>query len=159
MKRAVILSLLFCSALFVATGCEKEDQMVSKDSLPKEAKTFLSTYFADYEIVTVTKEFGKFRADGYNVFLKPSGIIEFDRHGSWESVEIDNFIIAEGIISVIPEEIIPDATLAYVKSTFVDNIIVGISKERYGYNIELRNGLEISFNTDGTFRSEIFYDE
>ncbi|MBQ7441272.1 MAG: PepSY-like domain-containing protein [Prevotella sp.] len=44
---------------------------------------------------------------------------------------------------------IPEVIKQYVNENFPESIITKIEKERYGYDIELSNDLELKFNKQG----------
>lgn len=49
----------------------------------------------------------------------------------------------------VPEALVPAAIVQYVKTNFDGTVITKIDKERYGYDIELSNDLELKFNKKG----------
>ena len=51
--------------------------------------------------------------------------------------------------SAVPANLVPANIATYVKSNFPGATIVKIDKERYGYDIELSNDLELKFNKNG----------
>ena len=52
-------------------------------------------------------------------------------------------------VQSLPAAIVPAAIAAYVKATFPNTVITKIDKERYGYEIELSNDIELKFNHAG----------
>ena len=49
----------------------------------------------------------------------------------------------------VPTALIPQPIVAHIQANFPDAMIVKIDKERYGYEVELANGLEMKFNKQG----------
>jgi len=45
--------------------------------------------------------------------------------------------------------LVPAPILAHLQTNFPGAMILKIDKERYGYEIELTNGLEMKFNNQG----------
>ena len=80
----------------------------------------------------------------YEVILNDGTEISFDRDGNWENVEVNN-------TKSVPSTIVPKAIRAYVAKTHPGQRIVGIDKERKGYEIELSNGIDMKFDKAGQF--------
>lgn len=111
--------------------------------LPKAAQTVLANNFkAKVNLVKIDKDFG--RASDYEVILTDGTEIKFDKNGNWENIEI-------GVNDTIPSYFIPKGISSYVRQNQPGQKIVGIDKERSGYDVELANGVEIKFNKDGQF--------
>jgi len=51
----------------------------------------------------------------------------------------------------VPAKLIPNGIAQYVKKTYPQTDIYKIQKKRYGYEIELANGLDLEFNAKGQF--------
>ena len=51
--------------------------------------------------------------------------------------------------AAIPGALVPAVIAEYVQTRFPGQIIVKIDKERYGYEIELGNDLELKFDKSG----------
>ena len=52
-------------------------------------------------------------------------------------------------MNAVPQVLVPEAIAAYVQATFPNNVITKIDKERYGYEIELSNDMDLKFNKKG----------
>ena len=70
--------------------------------------------------------------------------VEFDRSGNWKQVKCKKG-------GAIPEAIIPTRILSYVKEAFPDQLIVKIERSRWGYEVEIQNGLELEFDKNCSF--------
>ncbi len=51
----------------------------------------------------------------------------------------------------VPAFFIPKAIASYVKSNYQNMVITKINKEYHGYEVELNNGLDLSFDNSGRF--------
>ena len=112
--------------------------------LPKAAQTTLSQNFkAHVSVVKIDKDFG--RISDYEVILTDGTEITFDRDGNWENVEVS-------VNGTIPSAFIPSSIADYVRTNMSGQKIVGIEKERTGYDIELANGVDMKFDKNGQFR-------
>ena len=56
-------------------------------------------------------------------------------------------------MTAVPEALVPQAIAQYVASNFPDAVVTKIDKERFGYEIELSNDLELKFNKAGVLLS------
>lgn len=111
--------------------------------LPKAAQTVIAKNFkAKVSVVKIDKDFG--RISEYEAILTDGTEISFDRDGNWENVEVGNN-------SSVPAAFVPEAIRRYVAANQSGQRIVGIDKERHGYDVELSNGVEMKFDKAGTF--------
>ena len=78
----------------------------------------------------------------YDVYLNDGTQLDFDANNQWETIE------SRG--KGVPAVFIPKAIATYVKSNY-QLPIVKIHKEHFGYEIELNNGMELSFDRSGQF--------
>ena len=79
----------------------------------------------------------------YDVYLNDGTELDFDANNQWETIE------SRG--KGVPATFIPKAIATYVKSNYQNMSIVKIHKEHFGYEIELPNGMELSFDPQGRF--------
>ncbi|MBQ4174977.1 MAG: PepSY-like domain-containing protein, partial [Prevotella sp.] len=77
----------------------------------------------------------------YEVMLNDGAKIDFDKRGNWDKVDCETY--------AVPAALIPASIAQYVKTNFPGTIIIKIDKERYGYDIELSNDIELKFNQSG----------
>ena len=111
--------------------------------LPMAAQTTLKNNFkASVSHIKIEKDFGKISE--YDVILTDGSEITFDRNGNWKEIEVKS-------TSSIPTGLIPDAIASYVKTNQKKVKITGIEKNRSGYEVELSNGVEMKFDSNGKF--------
>lgn len=112
-------------------------------ALPLRAQNSISANFrAKVSLVKIESERG--RIDEYEVILTDGTEITFDRDGYWKNVEVNS-------TKSVPSAYIPSAIAAYVRTKHHKARIIGIEKDRDGYDAELDNGLEIKFDRNGRF--------
>lgn len=112
--------------------------------LPTAARTTLQRHFkADVSIIKIDKTLG--RVDDYEVILTDGTEIKFDRNGNWEEIEVARN-------RKIPSGFVPGAIEEYVKRYHDDANIVGVEKERRGYEVTLSNGVDMKFDKNGNFK-------
>ena len=141
MKKILLMLGLILGISAVASA---KDTYAHDDSvLPQAARTTIANNFkAKVSVVKIDKDFG--RISEYEVILTDGTEISFDLNGNWENVETNKS-------KAVPSGFIPKAISDYVAKNQPGTRIVGIDKERNGYEIELSNGVDIKFNKDGQF--------
>lgn len=126
--------------------CAQAKDSYSHDAavLPKAAQTTISQNFnSKVSVVKIDKDFG--RISEYEVVLTDGTEITFDRNGNWDNIEV------AGNKSV-PSAFVPRTIRDYVDKNQSGMRIVGIDKERHGYDVELSNGIDMKFDTAGNFQ-------
>ena len=117
-----ILALLVC-LLTISTGvCADDDRPVRFDQLPAKAQAYVKKYFPQ-EKVALAKMEKDFFDKKYEVIFANSSKY-----------------------STVPEAVIPEAILRYVKATYPDHKVVKIEKEDRGYEAKLANGMKLEFD-------------
>lgn len=139
LKFLPLLLLAVVGLAFTACGDDDDENNISPTELPATAKAFVSTYFPSAKIVSVNKDH-----DEYEVILSDGTTIDFDRNGEWEDVDA-------AIGKTVPTGYYPAAIDTYVAEHHAGTGINEISRERGGYEVELTDGLDIHFDTNGTF--------
>lgn len=139
MKKAFFL---FTAALMVAfTSCDN-DRLIESDRLPEQAQQFIKTHFPDCGVHQAVRDHDE---DGvtYDVYLSCAIQLEFDKSGEWIEVNCAP--------NQVPDAIVPDKILSYVKTNYPDEYIVKIEKERVQYDVRLNNRVELKFDRNGNF--------
>lgn len=137
--------LLMLGLLIGITAAASAKDTYAHDAsvLPEAARTTIANNFkSKVSVVKIDKDFG--RISEYEVTLTDGTEISFDSKGNWENVETNN-------AKSVPAGFIPKAISDYVAKNQPNTRIVGIDKERNGYEVELSNGVDIKFNKDGQF--------
>lgn len=138
------LLLFLALAAGVATMAQARDTYAHDSSvLPEAARTTIANNFkAGVSVVKIDKDFG--RVSEYEVILDDGTEIGFDRNGNWDNVEVHN-------TKTVPSTMVPQGIRDAVAKMQPKQRIVGIDKERRGYDIELSNGVEMKFDLNGNF--------
>ncbi len=141
MKR---IALMLALVVGMAVSMSASDTYAHDASvLPEAARTTIANNFkSTVSLVKIDKDFG--RVSEYEVILNDGTEITFDRNGNWDNVETSN-------AKSVPAAFVPKGVRDYVAKNQPGTHIVGIDKERNGYDIELSNGVEIKFNKAGQF--------
>ncbi|MBQ9560817.1 MAG: PepSY-like domain-containing protein [Prevotella sp.] len=130
---AMALACLFTQSVTVMA----DDTPISPQKLPTIAQQFVKKYFPKNKIVYAEKDL-----TSYEARLDNGAKIEFDKKGNWDNVEYK--------MKGVPATLIPVKIATYVKKKFPNTAITKIDKERYGYEVELANDIELKFNKAGT---------
>jgi len=132
---------LFLTALLclVASGISRaDDTPIPVDQLPASVKEFVKLNFEGRTIIYAEKDW-----NSYECRLDDGSKLEFTKKGEWKKVDCKT--------KAVPEALIPATITAYVNANFAGNLITKIEKERYGYDIELSNDLDLKFGHQGEF--------
>lgn len=111
--------------------------------LPVAAQNMLKKAFkADVSHIKIEKEWG--HISEYDVVMTDGSEITFDSKGNWKDVEVRRN-------GAVPSEFVPVAIQNFVKKDQKNVTITGIEKSRHGYDVELSNGIDMKFDSDGKF--------
>ena len=136
MKQIKIFAMALVCLMMVAVNAMADDRPVPVQSLPAASKQFVAANFPGATIVYAAKDDGK-----YETTLSTGAKVDFTKKGAWDKVDCHTV--------AVPAAIVPAAIAAYVKASFPNTVITKIDKERYGYEIELSNDIELKFNQAG----------
>ena len=137
MKKFAVLTvaLLF---VFALTGRADNDRPIAVDQLPQKAQQFIKQHFPKSK-VALAKEEREFLDLRYEVVFANSVKIEFLKDGEWKEVNCK--------YSAVPAAIIPVKIAEYVTKNYEDVQIVKIDRDKREYEVDLSNGLELTFDT------------
>ena len=131
-----LMMALLC--LMVSAVCRADDTPISPEALPAAAKDFVKKTFPGKTIVYAEKDW-----NSYECRLDDGTKIEFNKKGTWDKVDCHT--------RAIPSSIVPATIQQYVNTHFNGCVITKIDKERYGYDIELSNDIDLKFSYQGAF--------
>lgn len=138
MKKSVLFMLISLFAIQLASAKEVITRDVEK--LPQDAKTFITKHFPG-EKISYLKIDKEFLSTTYDVTFVSGIEIEFMSDGQWKDVDCKR--------GRVPDAIIPERILQYVKTNFGESFITQIEKNRRSYEVELSNGLDLHFDVNG----------
>ncbi|RXE69944.1 hypothetical protein ED328_00800 [Muribaculaceae bacterium Isolate-001 (NCI)] len=144
-KLLMVLAILIGIAGY---GFAKDIYAHDASVLPKAAQSIIAKNFkAKVSVVKMDKDFG--RVTEYEAILADGTEISFDRDGNWDNIEVNKS-------KSVPAALVPKGIRNFVAKQQPGQRIVGIDKERSGYDVELTNGIDLKFNKAGQF---IRYDD
>ncbi len=138
----VFLSVILLCLLSETVRAQK-GQKVNLSDLPQKARSFIQQNFNQEKIRDILKETEDLMDIEYKVWFPDKLKIKFDRKGDWKEVD--------GNRHPIPTRFIPERIMTYIRKSFPNNEVVKIEKDRKSYEVEISNGLELEFDTDGNF--------
>ena len=139
MKARKILLVMCMAFVGIFAAKADNDRMITAEQLPSVSREFIQKYFKDTGISYVKLE-QDFMEKSYEVLLMNGSKIEFDRNGQWEAVDCRR--------NSVPAGIVPAQIENFVKKNHPEQSIVKIERDKRGYEIEFRNGLEIKFDKE-----------
>ena len=139
MKKSVFFLAALACMMMQTVSTFANERIIPAEQLPEAAKTFIQKTFPGQTI-----SYAMIDNDGkkkYEVRLSDGTEVEFDKNGTWDKVDCN--------YTAVPADLVPENIANNVKSSFPDAVIVKIDKERYGYEVELSNDLDLKFNKSG----------
>lgn len=140
MKTQISLSLI--AGLLFSFSAHAQKTTITAAELPAKAQTFLKEHFANENTLAIVKDKETFSTD-YKVRFSNNTEVEFDSKGNWEEID--------GNHNPIPTAAIPAKIASYVKSNYKETSIIKIDKGYWGYEVDLSNGIELEFDSNGKF--------
>lgn len=141
MKKFFALTLVVAFSLLIS-ACS--DRPVAPQQVPQPIHMFVRQYFPGQTITYAEKDL-EITGYKYDVFLTDGTHIDFDTDNVWDKIECN-------MTRTVPTALIPAPLVVNIKASFPDAMILKIDKERYGYDVELANGIELKFNKQGVLQ-------
>lgn len=140
--KKIILALLLIAGIGLSVSA-RDKYSRDPNVLPLAARTALKNNFkGKISVIKIDKDFG--RISDYEVVLTDGSEVKFDNKGNWKEIE-------SSPNSSVPTKMVPQAITDYVKANQRKARIIGIEKDRNGYEVELSNGLDMKFDCRGRF--------
>ena len=138
MMKKILLTAALLFAGITASLADNNERPITLDKLPVAAQTFLKTHFADLTLAYAVED-PKLVGSEYEVIYTDRTEVDFRSNGEWSSVERK--------YEAVPASVVPAQIQEYVaKSNFPNQYIRKIERNKYTWEIELSNGLEIKFD-------------
>ena len=138
MKKIIIAAAALL--LGIVSASADNDRPINVNQLPKASQEFLAEHFSGLQLAFAVED-RKYIGSEYEVVYTDRTEVEFNTEGEWTSVERRYDAVPAGIV---PAEI----------SKYLDSLefargqqIRKISHNRFEWEVELSNGLEIEFDT------------
>lgn len=140
MKKVVLSA--FCALFSIGMFAQ-----ANTNNLPTTAQDFINRHFsqASVEKVDENSNWQIWEDDKYEVMLSNGIELDFDENGN--IIEIDN-----QNNEAIPMEVLPSKVQSYLQANHANAKVVGWEKQKKEQEVELADGTELEFDTDGNFR-------
>lgn len=132
MRKVIMTCLVSMVAMLTVSAAE-----VTLQQLPQKAQKFIKEYFAKDQISKIHSHHHR-HGNTYNVLFTDGSKIKFDNSGQWLKIKLRN--------DSIPVDIIPEYITTYVWDEYPNVMIMSIEQEGEGHEVELSNGMELTFN-------------
>lgn len=139
MKRILrILMIAICCILSCNMAANAgNDKPISVNALPAKAQTLLSQHFNGQKVMLATIESGVV-SRSYDVVLQNGTKLEFDKRGNLTEIDCKQ--------AIVPDQLIPQAIRNYLMDNYPGQSVKKIEMNKNEYEIELVNGLDLTFN-------------
>lgn len=137
--KKMLATMAFALAFGGAAYADK-DTPITLNELPTRAQTLLRNNFKGKKVSFSKKDSDMF-GRSFDVIFTNGDKVEFDKNGNWTSISCRS--------GRVPQELVPASILRHVKNRYSSVHIVEIDREKNKYEVELSNGLELTFNKNG----------
>ena len=137
MMKKILVSAALLFAGITASFAGDRERPITLDKLPAAAQEFLAANFKDLTLAYAVED-PKFIGSEYEVIYTDRTEVDFESNGEWSSVERK--------YAAVPAAIVPVQIADYVKKSFAGESIRKIDRDKYTWEVELSNGLEIKFD-------------
>ena len=138
MKKIIIAAAALL--LGIVSASADNDRPINVNQLPKASQDFLAAHFGNLQLAFAVED-PKYMGSEYEVVYTDRTEVEFNTEGEWTSVERRYEAVPAGIV---PAEITRYLdTLEFAEGQYIRKI----SHNRFEWEVELSNGLEIEFDT------------
>ena len=134
---------MFVAVLAIMPMQADNDKSITREELPQRAQMFLTRHFEFADVLYAKAERGMGVVTSYDVVLEGNVKVEFNRSGDWTSVDCER--------GQVPDSVLPQSILDYVKNRFSKAYVVEIERDRMGYEVKLSNDLDLDFDKNGQF--------
>ena len=137
MMKKILVSAALLFAGITASFAGDRERPITLDKLSAAAQEFLAANFKDLTLAYAVED-PKFIGSEYEVIYTDRTEVDFESNGEWSSVERK--------YAAVPAAIVPVQIADYVKKSFAGESIRKIDRDKYTWEVELSNGLEIKFD-------------
>lgn len=137
MMKKIFVSAALLFAGITASFAGDRERPITLDKLPAAAQEFLAANFKDLTLAYAVED-PKFIGSEYEVIYTDRTEVDFESNGEWSSVERK--------YAAVPAAIVPVQIADYVRKSFAGESIRKIDRDKYTWEVELSNGLEIKFD-------------
>lgn len=131
--------LLIASAILLLPrpASADDDRTIAYGQLPAAARELIAAHFDGLRVSRSSVERTLFGRE-YKVLFSDGTKIEFDKEGAWKEIDCRR--------GFVPQALIPEAIRAAIDADFDGARVRSIERDRREYDVELENGLDLTFD-------------
>ena len=133
----ILMIAICCMMSFNIVANAGNDKPINVNELPAKAQTLLSKHFKGQKVMLATIESGVI-SRSYDVVLRNGTKLELDKKGNLTEIDCKQ--------GIVPDQLIPQAINNYLKENYEGQSVRKIEINRKEYEVELTNGLDLTFN-------------
>ena len=133
----MLMIAICCMVSYNTVANAGNDKPISVKALPAKAQTLLTKHFSNQKVVLATIE-SNVIGKNYDVVLKNGTKLEFDKKGNLTEIDCKQ--------GTVPTQFIPQAIKNYLKANYARQSVKKIEMNKNEYEVELTNGLDLTFN-------------
>lgn len=137
-KLTIAIFTLVTLFSFSATASADNDRPIQVSQFPTLAQQTISKHFNGKQ-VALAKLDNDLLDKSYDIIFTDGCKVEFDSKGNWTEIVCPT--------CGVPAELVPAAITQYVKQHYASKKIHKIERSKKEYEVELNDGMEITFNT------------
>ena len=134
--------LILCCASFLFASCA-DDKVVSESDTPETVQSSVASHFPDKKLAQISADAEGIGGKVYTVIFDDNTKAEYSANGILQEAES---------VAQLPDAIIPQGILNYVKATYPSNFITHVNlDDDNSKDVKLNSGLELEFDRDNNF--------
>ena len=137
MRKVIIYAIIVLTLGTTTTLHAGNDRPITVDQLPQRSQQFIKQHFPEEKIAYAKTERDLLKTK-YEVVFTSGSKIEFRKDGEWKEVDCK--------YAKVPIAIIPVKIMEFVTANYEGAAIVGIDRDNRDYEVNLTNGLELTFD-------------
>ena len=139
----MIKKIFLMSAVALTMASCADDKVVNQNDTPQEVQSNVSAQFPDKRVVQITADAEGIGGKNYTVIFEDNTKAEYAANGELQEAKS---------ATQLPDAIIPQGILTYVKSNYQNNFITEINLEdKNSKDVKLNSGLELEFDGNYNF--------
>ena len=132
-----LMIVICCVMAYFMPATADNNKPIKVTELPAKAQMVLSQHFKNQKVAFASIESGIIDKN-YDVVMQNGTKLEFDKKGNVTEIDCKQ--------GAVPEKLIPQAIYTYLQENHSGQTVRKIEFNKNEYEVELSNGLDITFN-------------
>ena len=125
-------------------GVSADERPVKFEQLPAKAQEVIVEHFKGFDL-SYAKYDNDLADQSYDVIFTNGSKIEFSRRGEWEKIECRRE-------ACVPKSLLPSKMTQYLNANYKGAEVKEIERNLGSFDVKLANGIELIFDSNGTFK-------